>query len=272
MYMQSFLDGVTVWAYNVLPALFPFAVLTTLATKFFPKGKFSVCKPLFGVRADDIFLISLLCGYPMGAKAVSESAYDCETSTQLCSFCSTAGPIFIVATVGVKLLGNTIAALILIVSHVLSAILNGILHRKSRLDAVAATQNEFHSADIGNAVTSAMLSTLSVGGLIALFYMLTDIVKSFLPSAVAQSVATGFVLGLFEMTNGIISVCSVCDVLTATVLCSFLLAFGGICVFAQSLAFLSQKNVNFWKFFKMKLTQGSIATLVSCCLGLLFLR
>lgn len=272
VYMQSFLDGVTVWAYNVLPALFPFAVLTTLAAKFFLHWKFSVCKPLFGVRADGIYLLSLLCGYPMGAKAIAESSFDAETSTQLCSFCSSASPIFVLATVGAKLLANTTATVVLIVSHLLSTLLNGALYRKKRDDVSNSNlQNEFHSADIGNAVTSSLLSVLSVGGLIALFYMLTDIIKSFLPNAASESVAVGFLLGLFEMTNGVISVCGTCDLLTATVLSSFLISFGGMCVFAQSLSFLAQKNIKPTRFLKMKLTQGSIATLLSFALGSLLL-
>ena len=67
IYMQSFFDGLTVWAHNVLPALFPFAVLSALAVKFFPKPRFSLCKKLFGVTADDLYIVSLLCGYPIGA-------------------------------------------------------------------------------------------------------------------------------------------------------------------------------------------------------------
>ena len=272
IYMQSFLDGVTVWAYNVLPALFPFAVLTTLATKFFPRGKFSLCQAAFGVRADGIYIVSLLCGYPMGAKAIAESPYEKDVATQICSFCSSASPIFVVATVGAKLLANTAATLVLIVSHLLSTLLNGFLYKKKRTNVLRAQiVDDFHSADIGNAVTSAVLSVLSVGGLIALFYMLTDIIKSFLPGALAESAAVGFALGLFEMTNGIISVCGTCNLLTATVLSSFLLAFGGMCVFAQSLAFLAKKNVNPLTLLKMKLTQGSIATLLSFALGSLFI-
>lgn len=261
-YMQSFLDGVSVWAYNVLPALFPFAVITSIATKFFPKSKVSLCKTLFGVKADGIFFTSLLCGYPIGAKSLSESRFDCDTCTRMCSFCSTASPIFIVATVGAKLLCNTTATLILLFSHWLSAIVCGLMYRKNT-EEQSFVKKEFSPADIGNTVTSSLISVLSVGGLIALFYLLGDIVKSFLPSTLDNSIPINFAMGLLEMTNGIISVCAICDVASATVLSSFLLAFGGMCVFAQSLTFLAAKDVKPVQFLKIKFLQGSVATIIS---------
>lgn len=269
-YMQSFLDGVTVWAHNVLPALFPFAVLSPLAIKFFPKFKRSFTKAAFGVRADDVYAISLLCGYPLGAKSIAETAFDKETATRLCSFCSSASPIFVVATVGTKLLRNYTATLILLVSHLLSTLINGLLYRK-RSDQTSSLETRIAPSDLGDALTSSLLSALSVGGLIALFFVLTDVVKSWLPQAVAQHVAINFVFGLVEMTNGIIALCATCDTFCATVFSSFLLAFGGMCVFAQSIAFLADK-IHVGKFLQMKFTQASIATLLSFVLCIIFLK
>lgn len=267
-YMQSFLNGATVWALNVLPSLFPFAVLSPLALKFVPQTKRSVTKSLFGIAADEAFLTSLLCGYPLGAKQLSEYDFGKETTTAACSFCSSASPIFVVATVGAKLLKSNDAAVVLLVSHVVGVVLNGLLHRKSDNNRHTPLPRKFSASDVGNAVSSAVGSVLSVGGLIALFYMLTDMLKSFLPQNVANSAATSFLIGLVEMTNGIVGVCTACNTLTATVLCSFLLSFGGLCVLLQSLAFLSDK-INAAKFLIMKLTQAGISALV--CFGLCLL-
>ena len=103
-YMQSFFDGITVWAYNVLPAIFPFTVLTTLALKVRPKAKISFSKKLFCIDCDSVFIASLLCGYPIGAKIIGDSDASTITATKACAFCSSAGPIFMIGTVGAKLL------------------------------------------------------------------------------------------------------------------------------------------------------------------------
>lgn len=270
--MKSFFDGITVWAYNVLPALFPFAVLSAIALKLSPKSKRSLSGRLFGVACDEVWAMSLLCGYPIGAKAIADSDADETTATVTSSFCSTAGPVFIIATVGAKLLQNIRATLILVVSQFCAAIINGLLYRSIQIVRVSEKQSEFKADDIGNTITNSVLSILSVGGLIALFYMLADMLKTFLPVSMQDSLVVAYAIGVFEMTNGVFAVCQLADVSTATVLCSSLLALGGMCVFFQCYAFLGQKKVSPVSILKMKLTQSAIATVVSFCLVKLFLQ
>lgn len=264
--MQSFVNGVTIWAFNVLPALFPFMVLTTLTLKLQTSNKKSITKILFGVRCDNALLTSLLCGYPVGAKVIADSNADSDTATAMCSFCSTAGPIFMIATVGTQLLQSPTATAIIVATQILSALLNGLLYRPKMNEFKIEHEAKFSAQDIGDTITDSALSVISVGGLIALFYMLTDMIKSLLPQKIACSIGAAFVMGLFEMTNGLFGVCSSADIATATVLCNTLLAFGGLCVFAQCYAFLGAKQVNAFKLIKMKITQSAIATILSFAL------
>lgn len=268
-YMQSFFDGLTVWAYNVLPALFPFSVMTALALKCVPTTKRSVTKKLFGVPCDDIWTTSLLCGYPMGAKAIADSNADADTATRLCAFCSTAGPIFMIATVGARLLHNSTAAAIILTAQVAASVLNGLIFSK-KSDIPLQRENSKPS-DFGGTLTDSALSVISVGGLIALFYMLSDMVKSVLPAALSENLAVAYVFGLLEMTNGIFAVCKIADVATATVLCSSLLALGGVCVFAQCYAFLGRKRIKISRLIAMKATQCALATAITFALVKLFL-
>lgn len=259
-YMQSFFNGLTVWAYNVLPAVFPFAVLITFVLKIAPRVRHSVTDKLFHIHCDSLFTMSLMCGYPIGAKAIADSNADTTTATAMCAFCSSAGPIFMIATVGANLLANQIATVILIVTHILALLLNGLIYRPKQPVKTISFSN---AEDFGNIVTNSLLSVLSVGGLIALFYMLTDIVKSIIPFEISGSLAFSFSIGLLEMTNGIFSICSNADIATATVLCSTLLSFGGVCVFCQCYAFLGTKKIKAIDVLKMKLTQSAFATILS---------
>ena len=270
-YMQSFFNGLTVWAYNVLPALFPFTVITTIALKVKPQTKHSFTKMLFGISCDNVFITSLLCGYPIGAKAIADCNADKATATRMCAFCSSAGPIFMIATVGAKLLQNTAATLILIFVHILSVVANGLIYRRKETVELLEEETCFKPQDFGNTITNSALSIISVGGLIALFYMFSDMIKSFLPSAVSDNLAVSFAIGLLEMTNGIFGVCKLADVATATVLCSTLLGLGGMCVFFQCYAFLGVKNIKAVDVIKMKLTQSAFATIFSFILVKLFL-
>lgn len=267
IFMHSFLNGLTVWAINVLPVLFPFAVLSSLALKFTPEQKFSVTKRLYGISCDEIWLTSLLCGYPIGAKAIADSNASPEAATQISSFCSTAGPVFIIASVGAKMLQNSAATLILVFSHFAAAVINGLIWRqKTQYESLSLAGGLPFAEDFGKTVTNSVLSVLSVGGLIALFYMFADMIKSFLPSSFTNSIIVAYLLGTLEMTNGIVALCNLADTATATILCSGLLGLGGMCVLFQCYSYLGKKNVKLSALIKMKLTQSSIATIFSLIL------
>ena len=266
-FCRAFIDGVTIWAVSVLPVLLPFALLAPLAARALPR-KFSVTGFLFGVHADGLFLPSLICGYPVGAKLISMSDCDKDTATKLSSFCSTPGPIFVVATVG-PLLRDARATTILAVSQLVACVLNGRFHGGT----TKATTTSTAEKNFGQSLTDAILSVLSVGALIALVYMFTSMVKSLFPSDVSESLVFNFALGLAEMTNGVFAITSLCQNLSvATTLCSALLAFGGAGVLLQSMSFLSAKGVKVAAYLWQKVTQAAIATIVSFLLCLILLR
>ncbi len=270
-YMQSFFNGLTVWAYNVLPALFPFAVLSTIATKLCPKRKFSLTQKLFGVSCDEVYMVSLLCGYPMGAKALSETDADADSITHAAAFCSTVSPIFVIGTIGARLLQNALAALVVLIAQIASSLLTGLVYRPKKKLHIDGVTHGFAPSDIGTTITNTALSVISVGGLIALFYMMTDMVCDLMSETVRNSPLFAFAIGLLEMTNGVIAMCSVAPLRTATVLCSTLLAFGGLCVFCQCYAFLGSKHISPWKLLQMKCVQAAFATVISYALVKLLL-
>ena len=166
---------------------------------------------------------------------------------------------------------NTIATLILISVHILSVVANGLVYRRKEAFDLLENEPGFKPEDFGNTITNSALSIISVGGLIALFYMLSDMIKSFLPTSLSDSLAVSFAIGLLEMTNGVFGVCKLTDVATATVLCSTLLALGGMCVFFQCYAFLGKKKIKAVEVIKMKLTQSAFATIFSFVLVKIFL-
>lgn len=264
---KSFLDGLTVWAVNVLPALFPFALIAPLAARAVTPKK-SLTLPLFGVRADGVFLLSLACGYPIGAKVISSLNVDDKTAVKLSSFCSTPSPIFVLATVG-ALLDNPVATAVLALSQLVGCIANGLIFRGYAETKYIVLEAPDGDKNFSEMLTDAVLSVLSVGGVIALVYMVSAVVKSLLSSDLANNIAVAFLLGLAEMTNGVLSVTSLAiTTTTATVLCSGLLGFGGIGVMLQSMSFLSKRNVSPLAYLKTKMTQSSVCAIVSYLLCL----
>lgn len=269
-YMQSFVDGVLVWANNILPVLLPFALLSNLTIKYGYKSKYRICKSIFVLDCDEIFANSLLCGYPLGAKAIAQSNCDDDTAKYLSSFCSSAGPVFLVATIG-NALNNDVATIIIVASHYFSLWTNSLVYRHFFKSKGIVVLPQTLRQDFAQTLTQSILSVISVGGLVALFYMLTNMICSYLPSYLQNNAFVYFLVGLLEMTNGILFFAKNCTTICATVLCSCLVSFGGVCILLQCYCFLCAKGVSAKSIFVRKATQGAFATITSYLLCLLFL-
>lgn len=122
-------------------------------------------------------LLSVVCGYPMGAKLSAEfyekGALDGTQCLKLATFCSTGGPIFILGTVGGVYLKSAAAGVIILVSHIAGALLNGLLYRRrfvssssgNNLIAPAKSNGEI----LGDCMQNAIMGVLTVGGFVTIF-------------------------------------------------------------------------------------------------------
>ena len=131
-------NGLTLWATCVVPSLFPFFVVTNLLsyTKVvFFTGKIldKIMRPLFNVPGIGgfAFVMGLISGYPVGAKIVSDFRKDGlvtkDEGERMLAFTNNSGPLFILSSVGIGLLGDSKTGLLLLCTHILSCITVGII-------------------------------------------------------------------------------------------------------------------------------------------------
>ncbi|MBR1984394.1 MAG: sporulation integral membrane protein YlbJ, partial [Clostridia bacterium] len=139
-YINEAFNGITIWATLLLPSLFPFFFFTRLFTSLNLTSEISkvfgkITKRLFNCSGESgyAFFMSIFSGYPVGSKLTADlyskniiSSYEAK---KMVSFTSNSGPMFILGTVGIGMLISKTAGLILLFSHIISAILNGIIFR-----------------------------------------------------------------------------------------------------------------------------------------------
>ena len=111
-------SGLDLWFHTLLPSLLPFCVLSNLliASGIIPKI-LNPLAPIFqrilglSVYGTYAFLLGLLCGYPMGAKLVSDlyqkHNIDYQEGRYLLTFVNHASPMFITTYISLYLFGNT---------------------------------------------------------------------------------------------------------------------------------------------------------------------
>lgn len=139
VYSKSCLNAISVWALNVLPMLLPFFIFTRIIVSICPPKKSVLDKPFKKFYNTPngsflIFFLSVITGYPMGAKLISnmyENKYiDNDDALSTLSFCSISGPMFMIGTVGVSIFHSYKAGLIIMIANLLASIFNGLIFRK----------------------------------------------------------------------------------------------------------------------------------------------
>jgi sporulation integral membrane protein YlbJ len=204
--------GITLWANNVVPSLFPFFVAVELLKHtnliYFLSIKLDkYMKPIFNLPgvASFPFVMGLISGYPVGAKIVSD-LYSNNLCTQkeaerMLAFTNNSGPLFIIGTVGCSFYSNTSIGILLLISHILSSICVGIIlgiisriksatNKFTANSTQSASTNNFSSllqddiknADLGgilgSAILSAIKSILMIGGFVTIFSVILSILNN----------------------------------------------------------------------------------------------
>jgi len=293
-YMRSVSSGLTLYVTAVLPALFPFAFFSKILTELnFGRDIGVLCsRPLKKLyRAPNvsgyILVMSMLCGYPIGAKLIGDCK-DCGLITDAeartaSAFTSTSGPLFIIGTLGVVMLENKTVGIIILLAHYLSALLNGLIYRgKKQSEGISLERKPIDYAKLLDVMPSAVVSLMVVGGYIVIFNLMLDVLLNLriigLFSNVLKivclkpAVSEGLLASLFEMTKGCLIISkSALSMKMKAALSAFAVTFGGVCVSLQSLTFLSKAKISPAYYFTTKLTQGIIAFLLTYVICLIFI-
>ena len=290
-YILSTYTGIIVWATAVLPALFPFFFLTKLLTNLGLVEKISkfgqpITKFLFNCSgiSSYVFLMSIISGYPVGAKLTAElyqnKIISQSEAVRMCSFCSTSGPLFIIGTVGVEMFLCRGAGLIILISHILSAIINGIIFRFYNKNEQLLNINYQKEKNVSNILSEtiydSVISILIVGGYIALFFMIIDvlsnfyiltIIKTFFAnilnfSNINSEFSTGISSGIVEVTRGCLELSQYQDLFWSVIFATGLISWGGLSILFQSLTFLKTCKIKIGFYILQKLSQCFISMLL----------
>ena len=180
---------------------------------------------------------------------------------------------------------NAKFGLCLFAVHLISTLIVGVIFsfykRKEKPKITARELKKEKSPNLlYESVYSAVISSLVVGGLITVFYLLTEILCSLgiltpLINAIARllnnkTLAEGVVYGFFESTKGLKSISQTGVTLFSLPICASISGFGGLSVIAQSLSYLGTAKIKTAPFIIAKLTCAVISFMVGLLFSLLF--
>lgn len=257
----------------LIPSLFPFSVCVLFIMKSGALSKLKFLSPvterLFGLPSDlfVIMLLSMLGGYPIGAKLINEAIENGrltpEKGGKMLNYCTNAGPAFIVAAVGSGILNSKSLGYILLFSHLAASFIICIFYRffsgkafyssNSKAQKISVADNFVLSASDGAGVT------INICGFVILFSAINSYIEYY-------SYKFPFlkpVLYLTEVTTAVTKTKNI-------YLISFLLGFAGLCIWCQVLAVGKKIKINLFSFAVSRALHGALSSWLTALILKLF--
>ncbi len=257
--------GMDVCAGTLIPSLFPFMVLCTFLvhSRFIdyisaPFSRLTTRLLRLPSFTGAVFILSLVGGFPVGAKMISElykeNRITSHTASRMLCFCVNAGPAFLITAVGSRMFGSTAAGLLLFCSQTAASIVIALLSRtwmqeppqhhtfqsshKPLVPAFIASVNNAAQAMISVCAFVIVFSSI-VSFVLSL--EITQLLENFLPSLPSGMIKT-ILYGTFEVTLGCSESTAVSGVVSIYLACA-ICSFGGISVMGQAVSFFTGLSI-----------------------------
>ncbi len=239
----------------LIPSLFPFTfcVLFILNSNILSAFKFSdnFLKKLFGMDSNlfSVFLLSLVGGYPIGAKLIAESGTNKQTSQAMLNYCVNAGPGFIITAIGIGIFSSREIGLLLFTTHIIPPVLMAFLFRKNICIEKETVKPPKALAD--NFVISAASSASALIS-ICTFVILFSVITAYFNICGQKFAPLKPLAMLLEVTNSVSRTNNL-------LIIAFLLGFGGISIWCQVYSISKTHKPNIISFILCRIFHGALS-------------
>lgn len=277
---QGVRSGLAVCANVLIPSLFPFMVLAGFVSLTDYARILSIpLTPLttkvyrLPAQLGVVVLLSMVGGYPVGAKMVSglleQNKISPKTAQRMLCFCVSSGPSFLITAVGAGLFLNRTAGLILFATQTAATLFIG--WAVSRREPIPSPPSRPAAgvkagAALVMAVSGASGAMMGMCAFAVLFSGLLSMVSasglclwlaSWLP--IPETVFTALLSGLLEVTSGCIAAAKV-EGLLAFGLASACVSFSGLSVLFQVMSYFKPGQISFRPLILSKIAHVFLST------------
>lgn len=275
--------GLALWFDTLLPTLLPFMILSNFLIRAgLIQFVVAVFHPLFGrilhlsKSGTYALVIGFLCGYPMGAKVLSDlrctGAISREEAEYLLGFCNNISPSFIITFLVTTCLGDPkllVPTLLILYGapFIYALLLNPSYRKKIRVyPGFHSQQSVSHSALNFSLVDLCIMDGIStivkLGGYVMLFAIISGMIR-LIP--ISQPYIKAVLIAVTEITNGIPEILTVFDYPNSYLALMILCSFGALSSLAQTNSVIKSAHLSLWKYVRSKVTISIIAGILALC-------
>lgn len=259
--------------YTLVPSLFPFLVFSKMmilsgSAKNMGKAIHPVTGRLFNLSENGsfLFIIGILCGYPVGAKCISDMLKNNKISfkeaERLILFCNNSGPLFVIGAIGCGMYSDIKAGVIIYLAHIMSALVIGLVTRNSPLKKSVLCHHQSEQC-FTQSVEESMISVINISGYVIFFSAICTMINRIMPSGL--KILKVAICSMLEITGGIKVISSAYSIppQLKILITSFLVGFGGICVLFQTKSAIADSKIKILPYLYAKLCQGALSVFFS---------
>ena len=260
---------------NLFPSLIPFMLLSNvlinynfindlsdilknITTKFFKANK----------NCSFALIMSMISGSPSNAKYLkdlSDNNLIDDIDIQKClNFCHFTNPIFIIGTIGYNFLKDKKLGLIILISHFTSSFIIGLFNKKRKNIKINNLNIKNNKNNFISILKSSINSTIDT-----LFLILGIITTCIIITTIIDNIFNinnnyKFLFGLLEITQGLkyLSLSNL-DINSKTIISSFIISFGGLCIHAQVFSILNNKKIRYMPYLISRIIHGILSSIIT---------
>ena len=264
-------EGIELCIKTVVPSLFPYFVLSSMLTSSLMGTSIGLLRPFFHCLcvpsgAESLVVTGFLGGYPVGAQSVASAYRDGvltkNIAQRMLAFCNNAGPSFLFGMVS-SVFPNRWMVWMLWAIHILGAIFAALMIPNEDTAPSKPVKGQILN------LSAAIVASIRVMAVVCAWIVLFRIVITFLNRwflwllPISLQVA---IMGVLELANGCCALEQIVDVNLRFVICSGMLAFGGICVTMQTVSVTGGLSLKQYFLGKMIQTAFSVIAAASVCM------
>lgn len=289
---EGVFNGLKIWINNMIPYLLPMSILSNILLQYNFLYRMSeklsfISRRIFNSKYAFIpYFISFVVGYPSGAMTVNTMAsykrIDNRQANALVIFTNNCSFQFMAGAVAFSMLGDFNLSKFIAVPHLLSAVLIGIILKKSDVNTTFTKEKKqnyipFYEA-FNSSIYKSVTSILSIGGVIVIFSVFSNFFDNILISASGyfslstqlSDIIHSVSVGVLEIANGCsVAASSTLPIQVRLIIINFLISFSGISVIFQTVAVTNDFDFNISSYIFYRFIQGIISVII--CIGMLII-
>ena len=278
---NTILSSFYIWFNTLVPSMLPMFILSDILTNynfvtFIPKSITNFISKLFNISSGAalVIFISLISGFPGNALTI-KNAFDLniinkKEAEHILLFTHFANPLFILQTVGIFYLNNNTYGIIILISHIFSNIIIGILFRNHN-----SPSNNYISKNIkcqsftlilSNSIKKSINTLLMVGATVTSFLIISTLLCHIFQFNNYISTITKSII---EMTMGLASLSKLnINDIYKVIYSSMIISFGGLSIHMQVISILD--TISYKNYLKGRIYQTCISGIISFTLFIMF--